>query len=125
MTYGTSVDDERGGRTSRIRLRRNDTVRYFYLHEKHRRGDGLALSIEFQGDGASATKGVVQHEVQSPEIGNLVSLHGAHADAGEMITDAIDGQGLAEQGVPFLLESDDTAIDGIAFVSTPSVSDFR
>ncbi|MDT8323668.1 MAG: hypothetical protein RRA94_06135 [Bacteroidota bacterium] len=68
------------------------------LHAKHRGAERLTLGVVFQRYRAAAAEGVMQDEIQRPEIGQFVALDGTVADTREVLLDGIGVRCLTRMG---------------------------
>src|SRR5262249_52505309 len=73
---------------SRVSLR---ILRYIDLHPQQRGAVGFALIVGAQRDQPAAIQRVMQDEVQGVQVGQLVALHLAAADAGKVLLHALGG----------------------------------
>ena len=72
------------------------------------------MSVEFERHRSAAAQGVVQHEVQRPQVGQFVPIHGAFADPGEVRFHALSRERFPEERILGFLERDHAAVGKVA-----------
>src|SRR5262249_24389226 len=95
------------------------------LHAQQRRAQGLPLRIRLEADGAAASQGPPQQEIERVEVRQLEALHAAGDDAAEMLRDARGRQLAHEYRVPPRLAGDDADVGGVALVAAAGMRDIH
>jgi len=85
--------------------------------------EGLALGVGAQRDGAAATEGLVEQEIERPEVGQFEALDLALDKVTEVAFHAVGGHFAGEVGVVPLVVGDDTDVARVAFVAGAGVGD--
>lgn len=94
-----------------------EIVRDVHFHVKDTESMSFPLGVRFQRLTATATQRIMQDEIQGQQIGSFIANDIAKTDLLEMLLDALDGQLLADDFVPFRAVCDDTDVAAVSLVT--------
>ena len=92
-------------------------VRNFHFHRQNTHAMGFALSVGFDGFGATAAQAIVKNEVQCFQVGQLVAINLAEANAREMFFHPLSCNLLRNDLIGSIVVCDQAHIGTIAFIA--------